>query len=263
MNYKIIALDVDGTLLNDNYEITERTKFAVRKAHEAGAQIVLCTGRAAQSTIPLLTELGLEGVVITHNGAATVQSHNNKVIHQVAFSAESITPFIVYCRKHHIHFSLCSPLEQFVEELDAAAEAMYKNFMLKPFVVEDACILDIPMVKLSVFGEQNVMEQFETDWLTLENPLNVIRSGPRFIDIMHPEATKGHALRRFAEDAGVRPEHILAIGNYYNDLEMLQYAGLGIAMDNSPEPLKLLTDKTTGSNNADGVYQAIMLHCFE
>jgi Cof subfamily protein (haloacid dehalogenase superfamily) len=263
MNYKIIALDVDGTLLNDNYQITDRTKFAVRKAHEAGAQIVLCTGRGPQNTIPLLTELGLQGIVITHNGAATVQSEDNKVLHQVAFTVENIKPFIAYCRKFKLHFALCSPLELFVEELDAAAEAMYKNFMLEPYVVDDVSLLDIPMVKLSVFGEQTVIDQMEVDWHAMNNPLNVIRSGHRFIDIMHPEATKGHALRRFAEGEGIDRELILAIGNYYNDLEMLQYAGLGVAMDNSPEPLKLLADQTTSYNNEDGVYQAIMKYCFE
>jgi Cof subfamily protein (haloacid dehalogenase superfamily) len=123
-------------------------------------------------------------------------------------------------------------------------------------------MLDIAMVKLSVYNEQLVMDQIEADWRAMNSPLSIIRSGHRFIDIMHAEASKGHALRRLAEDAGIKQEEVMAIGNYYNDSEMITYAGLGIAMDNSPELVKLQANETTSSNNEDGVYQAIMKFCF-
>jgi Cof subfamily protein (haloacid dehalogenase superfamily) len=262
MKYKLIALDVDGTLLNDEYQLTDKTKYAVKRANEAGAQIVLCTGRAPQNTIPLLAELGLDGIVITHNGAATVQSKDNSVLHHIAFHASEITPFIEYCRLHHAHLALCSPLELYVEELNEASKAMYEKFKIEPIITNDATKLDISMVKLSAYSDQNTMDQIEADWRAMHSPLSIIRSGHRFIDIMHKEASKGHALRRLAEDAGITKEEIMAIGNYYNDSEMIIYAGLGIAMDNSPEPVKLQANATTASNNEDGVYHAIMKYCF-
>ena len=262
MKYKLIALDVDGTLLNDDYLLTEKTKYAVNRAHEAGAQIVLCTGRGPQNTLPLLTELGLEGVVITHNGAATVQSNNQSLLHQVTFRAEEIKPFIEYCREQQAHFALNSSFELYVEVYNEAVKAIYDKFMLEPIVTKDAVKLDIAMVKLSAFSEQTKMDQIEADWKAMESPLSIIRSGHRFIDIMHAEASKGHALRRLAEDLGIEQAEIMAIGNYYNDSEMIVYAGLGIAMDNSPEPVKLQANAMTSSNNEDGVYQAIMKYCF-
>jgi Cof subfamily protein (haloacid dehalogenase superfamily) len=262
LKYRIIALDVDGTLLNDEYKITENTKHAVQQAHAAGAQIVLCTGRGPQNTIPLLTELGLEGIVVTHNGAATVQSKDHSVIHQVTFRSEEIKPFIEYCRKYHAHLAVCSPFEIYVEELDEASRAMYAKHMLEPIVAKDTTRLDIAMVKLSAYSEQTAMDRIEAEWRSMGSSLSIIRSGHRFIDIMHKEASKGHALRRLAEDAGIKQEEIMAIGNYYNDSEMIAYAGLGIAMQNSPEPVKLQANAVTGSNNEDGVYQAIMKYCF-
>jgi Cof subfamily protein (haloacid dehalogenase superfamily) len=262
MKYKLIALDVDGTLLNDEYKLTDKTKYAVKCANEAGAQIVLCTGRGPQNTIPLLAELGLEGIVITHNGAATVQSKDNSILHYVAFQPNEITPFIEFCREHQTHLALCSPLEIYVEELNEVSKAMYDKFQIEPIITKDATKLDIAMVKLSAYSEQTAMDRIEVEWREMNSPLSIIRSGHRFIDIMHAEASKGHALRRFAEDAGIAREEIMAIGNYYNDSEMIIYAGLGIAMDNSPEPVKLQANETTGSNNDDGVYQAIMKHCF-
>jgi Cof subfamily protein (haloacid dehalogenase superfamily) len=262
LKFKIIALDVDGTLLNDEYKITENTKSAIQKVHAIGAQIVLCTGRGPLNTIPLLTELGLEGVVVTHNGAATVQSKDHSVIHQVAFGSEEIKPFIEYCRENHAHLALCSPFDIYVEELNEASRAMYAKHMLEPILTEDTTTLDIAMVKLSAYSEQSVMDRIETEWRSMGSSLSIIRSGHRFIDIMHKEASKGHALRRLAEESGIKREEIMAIGNYYNDNEMIAYAGLGIAMENSPEPVKLEANVVTSSNNDDGVYQAIMKYCF-
>ncbi|QGQ97418.1 HAD family phosphatase [Paenibacillus psychroresistens] len=262
MNYKLIALDVDGTLLNDEYMLTEKTKYAVKRANDAGAQIVLCTGRGPQNTLPILAELGLEGIVITHNGAATVQSKDLKILHEVTFLSEDIKPFIEYCRAKQAHFAINAPFEIYVEEFNDEIKAMYNKFKLEPIVTKDAIALDIDRVKLSVFSERTAMDQIEADWRAMASPLSIIRSGHHFIDIMHAEASKGHALRRLAEDKGIKQEEIMAIGNYYNDSEMILYAGLGIAMANSPEPLKLQANELTGSNNEDGVYQAIMKYCF-
>jgi Cof subfamily protein (haloacid dehalogenase superfamily) len=262
MKYKLIALDVDGTLLNDEHILTEKTKYAISRAHEAGAQIVLCTGRGPQNTFPLLAELGLDGIVITHNGAATIQTKDHRVLHQVTFRPEEIKPFIEYCREQKAHFALNAPFELYVEEYNGVIKAMYDKFMIEPILTKDVSTLDIPMVKLSAYSEQAIMDQIEADWRTMSSPLSIIRSGHHFIDIMHAEASKVHALRRFAEDAGIEQDEIMAIGNYYNDSEMIVYAGLGIAMDNSPDPVKLHANVTTGSNNEDGVYQAIMKFCF-
>jgi len=92
--------------------------------------------------------------------------------------------------------------------------------------------------------------------------LHLIRSGDHFIDIMHQDASKGSALLQFANSLGVKRERIMAIGNYFNDLEMIKLAGLGIAMDNSPREVKEAADGVTASNNEHGVAEALLKYAF-
>lgn len=258
MKYRLIALDVDGTLLNDRYEMTGRTKRAVRAAHEAGAVIVLCTGRSPVNTLPLMAELGLEGPLITHNGAVTIHSADRRIIHQYPFAVEQLRELVQYCRQRGVHLDVCSPFNLYVEEdLSDDVEAMYRKFMLDPVRVDDVLELSETPVKFTIFGEKERIDLVEREWRKLQLPLTVLRSGDCFIDVMHPEATKGNALGRLAESLGVERSDVIAIGNYYNDVEMIRFAGLGIAMDNSPDDVKRAADFVTVSNNEDGVSLAL------
>ncbi|MDF2660257.1 MAG: hydrolase [Paenibacillus sp.] len=264
MNYRLIALDVDGTLLNDRYELTERTKRTVRDVHEAGATIVLCTGRSPVNTLPIMEELGLEGTLITHNGAATVLSSDRSVVAECPFEMEQLLPLIRYCREHRVHMDLCTPFNSFVEGAIGETEtAMYAKFMLEPSRTDDLARLSVSPVKFTAFADKETMDRVERDWLAMELPLAIIRSGDYFIDVMHPEATKGNALKRLADSLGIDRSQVMAIGNYFNDVEMIRFAGLGIAMDNSPDGVKEAADAVTASNNEDGVHLALVRHVLE
>lgn len=132
MNYQLIALDVDGTLLNDQYRLTEPVKETIRKVHEAGCTIVLCTGRSPISSIPVMEELGLRGKLITHNGAATVSSEDRSVLYLFfPFDMEEILPMVEYCRKHEVHFDVNSAFTMYVESLQSGTKEMYDKFFLR------------------------------------------------------------------------------------------------------------------------------------
>ncbi|MNN14057.1 Sugar phosphatase YidA [compost metagenome] len=105
------------------------------------------------------------------------------------------------------------------------------------------------------------MNQVEADWNLWTHELNMLRSGDYFIDLMHPEASKGNALKQLAEQRGIPAEQIMAIGNFYNDITMLTFAGLGIAMDNSPIEVKAAAQDVTASNNEEGVRVALEKYC--
>lgn len=257
MKYKLLALDVDGTLLDDHHQLSALTAEALRSLSEQGTEIVLCTGRSPTNAVPYLREIGLEGIMITHNGAATVESRTMSVTHQHSFTLEQISPFIHYCRQHRIHFDICTPFHLYVEQLTPNEQTMYTNFMLEPVVQSDLTVFSEPMVKFTLFGQKEKVDEVEEEWKTWTSELRIIRSHLFFIDIMHPLASKGFALRKLAEQRGVERKHIAAIGNYYNDLDMIEFAGLGIAMDNSPEDIKRKADAVTASNNEEGVYQAL------
>lgn len=261
-NYELIALDVDGTLITDDHQVTEATKKAVRAVHEQGAHIVLCTGRAPFSTIPILKELGLSGIAITHNGGAIIDSTDNKVLHQFAYPIKDVEQIVHYCRAHGIHYDVNAANDLYVEHLTEESREMYRKFYAEPIETKDALELDIEVVKFCIFAEGAVLDQFTIDWPNFGNPdVQMIRSGEYFIDIMHPRANKGNALRVLAERLNIPSERVLAIGNYFNDVEMMEFAGLGIAMANSPDEVKAKADAVTASNNEDGVSQALMRYC--
>lgn len=264
MNYRLIALDVDGTLLNDRYELTEKTKMTVRDVHEAGATIVLCTGRSPVNTLPIMEELGLEGALITHNGAATVLSSDRSIVAECPFEMEQLFPLIRYCREHRVHMDVCTPFDLFIEgSIGETETAMYAKFMLEPSRTDDLTGLSAAPVKFTVFADKETMDRVERDWRAMELPLAIIRSGDYFIDVMHPEATKGNALKRLADSLGFDRSQVMAIGNYFNDVEMIRFAGLGIAMDNSPDGVKREADWVTSSNNEEGVHLALVRYALE
>ena len=261
-NYRLIALDVDGTLITDDHQITARTKETIRTVCEAGAQIVLCTGRGPLSTLPILAELGLTGTVITHNGAATIHSANRTVMNQFAFRIEEVARIIHYCKQHDIQFDANAAYELYVEQISEEAREMYRKYFADPIEVGDILSLTEPIVKLSICAEGAVLDKLTEDWPHIGNPkLRMIRSGEFFIDVMHPEANKGNALAQLAGELGIAASEVLAIGNYFNDIEMITFAGMGIAMDNSPEGVKASADAMTASNNEEGVSEALIRYC--
>lgn len=263
MTYKLIALDVDGTLLNDHHELTEFTQETLIQASRQGAEIVLCSGRGPANTIPFMERMGLNGYVITHNGAVTAEVQTREIVHRFALDGQGLQPIIDYCRSNGVHFDINTAFGLYVDQPEGLAlnvQEMYANFMMEPLKLPTWADLSEPLAKFTAFGPLEQMNAVQQQWKTWDLPYYMTRSGDFFIDLMHPEASKGAALKRLAETKGIAPEEIMAIGNYYNDITMLTFAGKGIAMDNSPEEVKAAADEVTHSNNEQGVAHAIRKH---
>ncbi|WP_174818581.1 Cof-type HAD-IIB family hydrolase [Paenibacillus kobensis] len=259
LRYELIALDVDGTLLTDDHELTEGTREAVRAAGLSGAQIMLCTGRGPNGAYHLLEELELGGIIITHNGAATIDADDRSVVHQFDFDQEQAEPYVKYCRENGVHFDLNTAFDLYIfEAIDQEGLDMYAKYGITPILVEHGAKLPGGIVKLTAFADPKTLDKVEADWRAWDTGLQVIRSGEYFIDIQHPSSSKGSALEQFALKRGIDRERIMAIGNYFNDISMLRYAGLGVAMDNSPDEVKQAADAGTRSNAEDGVKHALM-----
>lgn len=264
MTYKLVALDVDGTLLNDQHEMTERTKNTVMEAARQGIEIVLCTGRGPLNSIPFMESMGLGGFVISHNGAATVEVSTRKIIHQFEMERAGLAPFMDYCRKQGIHFDVNTAFNMYVDNVDELAgpiRYMYENFLMMPSNLPTWEELADPVVKFTAVGEAADLDRVFSEWSKWTLPFNMLRSGEYFIDLMHLDASKGNALEQLAAKRGYQPEEVLAIGNYYNDITMLTFAGMGVAMDNSPVEVKAAANAITSSNNEDGVHEALLKYC--
>ncbi len=257
LNYDLIALDVDGTLLRDDHGLTVAVRDAVQETAARGAQIVLCTGRGPSGALPILGELALGGTVITHNGAATVKSEDRSIVNEFAMEPGQLMDFVRYCREHGLHFDVNTAFDIWVEQLSPEAALMYSRFHAEPIVGNFEQEFPKRLVKFTAAGPKDQLDQVEKEWGAWSVGLKAIRSGDLFIDVHHPEANKGMALKQLAESRGIEPARILAIGNYYNDITMLQYAGMGIAMGNSPDAVKLSAQAVALSNSEDGVAHAL------
>lgn len=263
LNYDLIALDVDGTLLTDEHILLAEVKDAVREAAFAGADIVLCTGRGPMGTFPVLEELELSGIMITHNGAATIRSEDREVLFQYDMDNRYLMEVIHYCRDKRIHFDLSTAFGMFVESVTEEVRHMYEQHKVEPVMNSFDEYLPDGMVKLTLFGSKEQMDDTQSYWDQRSFGLQFIRSGDFFIDVHNPSSSKGIALKQLAEVKGIKREKILAIGNYYNDMSMLEYAGLGIAMSNSPDLVKRSADLVAGANNEGGVAAAIREHAWK
>ncbi|MHA6483685.1 Cof-type HAD-IIB family hydrolase [Paenibacillus sp. strain BS8-2] len=257
LQYDLVALDVDGTLLTDGHTLPEQVKAAVRDCALQGAEIVLCTGRGPIGAFPVLEELGLNGTLITHNGAATVEFADRSILFQFDIASDLLHPYLAYCRENGVHFDLNTAYEMMVEGITESAAEMYEHHKAIPTMLERDQKLPEGLLKLSVFGTKAEIDAVQADWERAQMNLQLIRSGDLFIDIQHPGASKGGALRRLAEERGIPSERIIAIGNYYNDISMLEFAGLGIAMGNSPVGVKERADLVIGTNNEGSVADAL------
>ncbi|MGG4033330.1 Cof-type HAD-IIB family hydrolase [Paenibacillus cisolokensis] len=263
LHYDIIALDVDGTLLTDDHKLTQGTCEAIREAARRGAEIVLCTGRGPGGAIPVLEEIGLEGTIITHNGGATVETAKRKVIHQYTLREEQLQVFVDYCRRHELHFDISTAFEVLVERLTPEIEEIYGQFHIRPTLRQPGAALPGEPVKMTVSGPKDMIDEVERDWNGWNHELQWIRSGEYFIDVQHRYATKGRALEQLARIRGVDRRRIMAIGNYYNDIGMLEMAGLGVAVANAPEAVKSSADVVTSSNAEEGVMRALLEYAWD
>ena len=264
MAYKLVALDVDGTLLNDQHEMTKQTMETVLEVSRQGTEVVLCTGRGPLNTIPFMKQIGLGGYVISHNGAVTVEVETQNIIHQYSLDTRALSPFMKDCRERGIHFDVNTAFGIYVDQVEQMAgpiRHMYENFLMMPSNLPSWEELGEPVVKLTAFGEPADLDAAYSEWRTWDPVFNILRSGEYFIDLMDMQASKGSALKELAASRGIKPEEVLAIGNYYNDITMLTFAGKGIAMDNSPVEVKAAADAVTASNNEDGVHQALVKYC--
>ncbi|WEK55439.1 MAG: Cof-type HAD-IIB family hydrolase [Candidatus Cohnella colombiensis] len=253
MSFRLIALDVDGTLINDQHEVTPRVRDAVRAAAAQGVEIVLCTGRGSTSALPVLAELGLEGTMITHNGASIVDSATKAILAETEIPAALARRYVDFAKARGIHYDMNTAFELYVETMEDHVALMYESMFALPIARSEAEGFPEGMVKMSLFADKESLDQLEEAWGDWQHDLQTVRSGDYFIDVQHPNASKGAALEQLATLRGISRDQILAIGNYYNDVGMLTFAGWGVAMDNSPEDVKALADEVTVSNNEDGV----------
>lgn len=262
--YKLIAIDIDGTLLNDRHEITTDVKDALNEAKRQGIKVVLCTGRPVGGIRSFIKALQLDeegDFAIAYNGAFVQDNHTNKVVAELSLTYDDL----VYL--YDLSIELNTPMHFFdakkvyTPNTDISEYTVLESYLTK--VPLSYCkISDVPSnisIPKIMFIDQpeNLSRTIQALPEDLNKQYTIVKSAPHFLEFVHPNASKGNAVKKLAEQLGIKREEVMCIGDNGNDLSMIQYAGCGVAMGNAIPEVKAAANFQTKSNNESGVAYAI------
>ena len=262
MKYKLLALDVDGTLVTDTLIITDPVKKAVAAAQARGVVVTLATGRMFRSAVQFANELNLAAPLICYQGAMVKHSRTGELIFHQPVPLELARQFIELAQKHNYHVNAYVDDNIYVAEMNDEAR-YYSSLARVPAEVVGNLLnfIDRPErapTKLVIVTDEDktlgVLNEFEG---AFGHSLYVTRSHARFTEAVHPDCSKGVALRALAKSLDIPIEQTMAVGDNLNDLPMLEMAGFSVAVANSSPGVKEKAGYVTAGAVGDGVAEAI------
>lgn len=259
MAYKLITIDVDDTLLTDDHRITEGTKAALAEAVSRGVVVTLATGRMFLSAKQIAKQLELNVPIITYQGSLVKTLLDEQVLYERSVPQPVAKRFYEYCQEHGLHLHVYNDDTLYVPN-DGPKSRDYAALSNIPYTVEPdfSKLIELPLTKMLIIDEPAKLDALVPELQAMfGGEAHVTKSKPNFLEILHPEATKGHAVRFLADYYGCDLSEVISIGDSWNDKEMLEVAGLGVAMGNAIEPLKAVADYVTLTNNEEGVRHVV------
>ncbi len=263
MKYKLLALDLDDTLLNEEFTITSRNQAAIQKVVDRGLLVTIATGRMFRSTLPYAQMLDIDLPLVTYHGALIKKAASGEVLRHRAVPFDLASKLLKLGDERDIHFNLYLDDHLYVRE-ENENSAYYQTIASIP-LQEVGPLFDflnqqnMEPTKLTIINmEPEYLNRLQEELRQKFYPeLSILQSRPYFLEITHREATKGQALKFLADREGLDRDSIIAVGDSYNDVDMLQFAGLGVAVANAPEEVKKAADLVTQANTEDGVAKFI------
>lgn len=271
MPIKLLALDIDGTLLNRKSKVTPRVREALDQAQARGVQIALVTGRRFSSARPIVEELELSIPLVSHNGALTKNITTLETIQYHPFANATACDVIRAGREFQADIICCDDphglgkmvMEGFSPD-NRALEMYLKKYWDAVVEVPDLLgYLQHDPIQIMFSGRCDRMDEFAQVLETmLGERAKVFLTRYRkldltIMDVLSPAASKGEAVAHLAAMHGIAQSEVMAIGDNHNDLPMLRYAGVGVVMANAEDELKQLGFALTASNEEDGVALAV------
>lgn len=259
MTYKLIAMDMDGTLLNEQLKISDRTQKALHAAKKKGIYVTLATGRMYCSALPFAQGLQLDVPLITYNGALIKDACTEETYYHEPVFYEAALTVIELAEARGLHINVYLDDKLYVQEIEERTKLYLKIANVPAYPVGRlSSFLKAAPTKILVIGEpEELRELQQAIQKKLGQQVEITKSKPFFLEIISCHASKGKALASLAEKWGIEREEIMAFGDNYNDLSMLDYAGLGVAMGNAPDDVKQKADLVAESNEEDGMAKVI------
>ncbi|OON40224.1 sugar-phosphatase [Izhakiella australiensis] len=264
MAIKLIAIDMDGTLLNPQHQISAGVKAAITAAKAKGINVVLATGRPYVGIERYLLELDLqreEQYAISYNGALVHRAADGELVSEVSLGFDDYLYFEALARELGVHFQALDKTALYTPNKDISEFTIHESYLTgiavryrsveemdpqltfpKVMMIDKPELLDAAIARLP---------QAARDKYTL------LKSAPYYLEILDKRVNKGYGVKMLAELLGLKPEEVMAIGDQENDIAMIEYAGTGVAMGNAIESVKSAAQFVTRTNMEDGVAYAI------
>lgn len=260
LKYKLIAADLDGTLMGEDAIISPKLKDAVRRATEKGVKFTIATGRGFDSTLPFAQELGANVPLICYQGGIIKDRLSGQVIYEQAVPLPLAQELIRFTRQRGLHLNVYVDGRAYVERM--TPEASYYTGIAKAalYPVGDmlAFLDHAPMKFIIVLSDDRATEPLIAKLGALfTGQMRFVRSYPRFVEGIPLNVSKGHALARLSNHLGLSLGETIGIDDNDNDLELVEQAGLGVAMGNASPALKASADYIAPSVDKEGVVEVI------
>lgn len=279
MTYRLIATDMDGTILLNNKRLSNETIAALRMAKEKGLEIVICTGRPFATTKAYLSQINIDCHVITNNGSV-IRDKEHKIQYVNYISTEPLKRVLAILAAEDIYYHASDEEITFIDSFIKRAKVTQIFIKKKqlPFYKEWSQIIwhtffnknnkkvnfkeyieaGGKFTSIFIYSEEQEKLKRLYSKLAEVDGIEITSSANDNLEVLDIKSTKGNALKRLTEEIGVPPEAVIAVGDHLNDISMIEFAGLGVAMGNGDEEVLRRADWVTKSNEEEGFSYMVM-----
>jgi Cof subfamily protein (haloacid dehalogenase superfamily) len=266
--YRLLAVDLDGTLLNSVKKISEENKKAIRRVIEKGVKVVICSGRVYKGARVFARDLNLDGLLISCNGAVIKDLRTDELLYSNLLRKEDCYKVIDCCRKENTYFHAYIGNDMFTEYPQCPSDTYWmgnnelpEKDRVKINIIDDFKRIvsesQTPVTKIVVISKNPELLLKLRNKVCRISTIDVMSSQDDNFEIVNKGVNKGTALKFLSEKLKIPRTEIVAIGDNENDYAMLKFAGLSIAMRNAQDSIKEIADYITMSNDENGVAEAI------
>jgi len=265
MKYKLLVVDVDGTLLGRDGSISVKDREALAKARDLGTMVSLSTGRVPRACLNIIKQLSLDGYHIFFDGALVSNPNQSEEVYIQPLNKSIVKEAVEFARSNDVYLELYSATRYFVEQETWGTDIHRQFFDLEPIVTDFTKLLNREQIIKAelVTSSPEEVARARSFYLQFHNRLHFswVRTpaypGVDFINVVDPGVSKGKALAALASHLGISTAEVMAIGDGTNDIPLLSLAGLAIAMDNAPDEVKRVAHHITLDVDHSGLAAAI------
>lgn len=263
MKYKAIALDLDGTLKSKDKVILPKTKEILMNLANKGVVIILASGRPTKGLEAEAKELCLDksgGYLLSFNGASVIDYQTRRSIYQKTLSVEQAHYMYDHGKDYNLNVITYNDTNIITEDFNDKYVIQESNVTTMEITKVDNFKANVnsPVNKLLMTGEPEYVASIIDEFVSKYNhELSIYRSEPYFVEVMSKGIDKGASLQSLLDDIGLTKDELVAFGDGYNDLSMIEFAGMGVAMDNAVDEVKAKANCVTKSNNDEGIYHKL------